>query len=62
MLAARYLGPNRLEPLEIPMPVLSEEEALLKVVACGFCGSDLRRLRRETNPSVTTGHIADDQI
>jgi threonine dehydrogenase-like Zn-dependent dehydrogenase len=41
MLAARYLGPNRLEPIEIPMPVLSEEEALLKVVACGFCGSDL---------------------
>src|ERR1700722_7686009 len=41
MLAARYLGPNRLEPEEIPLPVIGNEEALVQVEACGFCGSDI---------------------
>src|SRR5277367_1238229 len=41
MLAARYLGPERLEAAEIPVPVAGDEEALLAVEACGFCGSDL---------------------
>ncbi|MBS1802363.1 MAG: alcohol dehydrogenase catalytic domain-containing protein [Acidobacteria bacterium] len=41
MLAARYLGPDKLEMLEVPIPDLSDEEALIRVEACGFCGSDL---------------------
>lgn len=41
MLAARYLAPEKIEPVEVPMPVLEEDEALIKVEACGFCGSDL---------------------
>lgn len=41
MLAARYLGPNRIEPVDVPIPPIGEEEALIKVQACGFCGSDL---------------------
>ena len=41
MLAARYLGPDRLETLEVPVPSIAAEEALIKVEACGFCGSDL---------------------
>jgi len=41
MLAARYLGPERLEAQEIPVPEIGDEEALLAVEACGFCGSDL---------------------
>jgi (R,R)-butanediol dehydrogenase / meso-butanediol dehydrogenase / diacetyl reductase len=41
MLAARYLGPDRLETLVVPMPAISDEDALIKVEACGFCGSDL---------------------
>lgn len=41
MFAARYLGPDRLETLEVPLPAISDEEALIKVEACGFCGSDL---------------------
>jgi threonine dehydrogenase-like Zn-dependent dehydrogenase len=41
MLAARYLGPNRIEPLQVPVPEVGNEEALIKVEACGFCGSDL---------------------
>ena len=41
MLAARYLGPHRLAPEEVPLPVIGEEEALVQVEACGFCGSDI---------------------
>ena len=41
MLAARYLGPERLEAAELPVPVIGEEEALVQVDACGFCGSDI---------------------
>jgi 2-desacetyl-2-hydroxyethyl bacteriochlorophyllide A dehydrogenase len=41
MLAARYLGPDRLETLEVPLPSILPEEALIRVEACGFCGSDL---------------------
>jgi threonine dehydrogenase-like Zn-dependent dehydrogenase len=41
MLAARYIGPNRIESVQVPMPEIVDEEALLRVEACGFCGSDL---------------------
>lgn len=41
MLAARYLGPDWLETLEVPVPSIAAGEALIKVEACGFCGSDL---------------------
>jgi threonine dehydrogenase-like Zn-dependent dehydrogenase len=41
MLAARYLGPNRIESVQVPTPEIGDEEALLRVEACGFCGSDL---------------------
>ena len=41
MLAARYLAPKKIEPVEVPIPVLKDDEALVKVEACGFCGSDL---------------------
>ena len=41
MLAARYLGPNRLEASHVLLPSIGPGEALIKVEACGFCGSDL---------------------
>lgn len=41
MLAARYLQPGVIEAREVPLPGLEEEEALIHVEACGFCGSDL---------------------
>jgi (R,R)-butanediol dehydrogenase / meso-butanediol dehydrogenase / diacetyl reductase len=41
MLAARYVGPGRVVPGEIAMPQIGEEEALIAVAACGFCGSDI---------------------
>ena len=41
MLAARYLGPGRIEAGHIATPQIEEEEALIAVEACGFCGSDI---------------------
>jgi (R,R)-butanediol dehydrogenase/meso-butanediol dehydrogenase/diacetyl reductase len=65
MLAARYLGPNRLEPEEIPLPVIGKEEALVQVEACGFCGSDISIVAgthpRATAP-LTLGHELSGRI
>ncbi len=41
MLAARYLAPERIEALEVPVPEIGPHDALIKVQACGFCGSDI---------------------
>jgi (R,R)-butanediol dehydrogenase / meso-butanediol dehydrogenase / diacetyl reductase len=41
MMAARYLGPRRIEAVDVPIPVVGLEEALIRVAACGFCGSDI---------------------
>jgi len=41
MLAARYLGPMRVEAVRVPVPQIADEEALVKVSTCGFCGSDI---------------------
>jgi len=41
MLAARYLGPDRIQPTDVPTPKADADEALVKVETCGFCGSDL---------------------
>jgi (R,R)-butanediol dehydrogenase/meso-butanediol dehydrogenase/diacetyl reductase len=59
MLAARYLGPHRIEPVETPIPSIGYEEALIRVDACGFCGSDIGIVSgvhpRATEP-LTIGH------
>ena len=37
------LGPHRLEMMEIEVPALEAGEALLRVEACGLCGSDIEQ-------------------
>ncbi len=59
MLAARYLGPNQIEPSQVPEPSPGEGEALIKVEACGFCGSDLgilSGLHPRAKAPLTLGH------
>jgi (R,R)-butanediol dehydrogenase / meso-butanediol dehydrogenase / diacetyl reductase len=59
MLAAQYLGPNRINPVEIPKPAPEPEEALIKVEACGMCGSDLgifSGLHPRARAPLTLGH------
>lgn len=41
MLAARYLGPNQIEARQVSLPAIEAGEALIRVEACGFCGSDI---------------------
>lgn len=41
MLAARYLGPDRIEARQVLLPEIAPGEALVRVEACGFCGSDI---------------------
>jgi 2-desacetyl-2-hydroxyethyl bacteriochlorophyllide A dehydrogenase len=59
MLAARYLGPKRIETEVVPIPVIGSEEALIHVEACGFCGSDMN-IMAGTHPRakapLTVGH------
>jgi 2-desacetyl-2-hydroxyethyl bacteriochlorophyllide A dehydrogenase len=59
MLAARYLGPNKIETETVSIPAIGPGEALVKVDACGFCGSDINIIAgthpRATAP-LTVGH------
>lgn len=41
MLAARYLAPGQIKAQRVDVPRLLAGEALIRVEACGFCGSDL---------------------
>jgi threonine dehydrogenase-like Zn-dependent dehydrogenase len=39
-LAMVQTGPRRLEPRELPLPDIDDQSALLRIEACGICGSD----------------------
>jgi (R,R)-butanediol dehydrogenase/meso-butanediol dehydrogenase/diacetyl reductase len=41
MKAAQYLGPGRIEAVEVSKPNIEHGEVLVGVEACGMCGSDL---------------------
>ncbi len=49
MKACVLLSPERLICKDIPKPVINQNEVLVKVMACGICGSDLKYLKGE-NP------------
>jgi (R,R)-butanediol dehydrogenase/meso-butanediol dehydrogenase/diacetyl reductase len=65
MLAARYLGPHRVKPQEVSLPEIGDEEALIEVEACGFCGSDINIIAG-THPRakapLTLGHELSGRI
>lgn len=54
MKAAVQIGVQQLEVREVPDPVLPDDGVLLKVTACGVCGSDLRRWREGLPPGVAS--------
>lgn len=59
MKALRYLGPNQLEIMEMQKPVPGAEEVLLRIKACGICGSDVHGylgLTGRRTPPMTMGH------
>jgi threonine dehydrogenase-like Zn-dependent dehydrogenase len=51
-------GPRRLEPRELPVPEIGAGEALLRVEACGICGSDYEQFEGvlRTPVPVIPGH------
>ena len=44
MRAAVYRGPNRVELEELPVPEIGPGEILVRVRACGVCGTDLKKI------------------
>ncbi len=59
MKALRYLGSKQLQVQDVPMPVPQEGEVLLRVRACGICGSDVHGYLGLTGrriPPMTMGH------
>jgi threonine dehydrogenase-like Zn-dependent dehydrogenase len=46
--ASRYSKPENFSIVEIPLPELRDDDILVKVKACGVCGTDLVRPRRIT--------------
>ena len=58
MKAARLTAPETIELVDIPIPSCPEDGLLLKVHACGVCGSDLRRWREgpAAGPATVPGH------
>ena len=59
MKAVIFNSPQHYQVAEVPKPEISENEILLKVTACGLCGSDLRTLKfghRKIPPPFIIGH------
>ena len=42
-LAIVQTGPRKLEPRDLPLPEIGDEDALLRIEACGICGSDVEQ-------------------
>ncbi len=54
-----FLGPGKLELQDVPKPACPEKGMVVKVEACGICGSDLRTYRHghpRVNPPWIIGH------
>jgi 2-desacetyl-2-hydroxyethyl bacteriochlorophyllide A dehydrogenase len=47
MKAARINEPNKMEIVDIPIPVPTEDEVLIKVMVSGICGTDIHIFRGE---------------
>jgi threonine dehydrogenase-like Zn-dependent dehydrogenase len=45
MKAAVYHGPHDIRVEDVPMPEFAENELLVRIKACGICGSDLHMYR-----------------
>ena len=64
MKAAVYCGPRDIQVMDVPKPEINANEILVKVQACGICGSDLHTLsgqRQEKTPCIL-GHEAVGRI
>jgi L-iditol 2-dehydrogenase len=58
MLAAFYYNNQDIRIKEIPIPKIKSDELLLKVMACGICGSDVMEWYRISKAPIVLGHEA----
>jgi L-iditol 2-dehydrogenase len=58
MLVAVYYNNRDVRIQEMPMPEIAEDELLLKVMACGVCGSDVIEWYRVPKAPRVLGHEA----
>jgi L-iditol 2-dehydrogenase len=56
MTAARYTGSSGVEVVRRERPAPAAAEVIVRVRACGICGSDLHIFAREQVPALTPGH------
>lgn len=65
MKALLLTAPSRLEFTEFPEPLLGEDDVLVRVRACGICGSDIHGWDGSSgrrNPPLIMGHEASGEI
>ena len=55
MKAAVFYEPGKIEVEEIPEPSIGEDEVLIEVAACGFCGSDVEYYYGKSPVGTATG-------
>ncbi|PYQ05200.1 MAG: Zn-dependent alcohol dehydrogenase, partial [Acidobacteria bacterium] len=51
MRAAVYRGPGILRVEEVPVPDVVPSEMLVRVDACGVCGTDIKKIERGLLPA-----------
>lgn len=57
MRAAVYRGPGRVVVEDVPVPQIEPGEVLLRVAACGICGTDLKKIQHGfVKPPAILGH------
>ncbi len=56
MRAAMYHGAGRIELTDLPRPVAGEGELVVRVHACGLCGSDLMQWYQDPRAPLVLGH------
>ena len=65
MKALQLVEYGRFEMTELPVPEIADDEVLIKVVACGICGSDVHGMDGSTGrriPPIVMGHEAAGEI
>jgi L-iditol 2-dehydrogenase len=62
MRVAMYYNNNDIRIEEIPIPKISSHELLLKVMACGICGSDVMEWYRVKKAPLVLGHEVTGEI
>src|ERR1700758_3504411 len=56
MLACFLGGPTKIAVKDVPVPRLSENEALVRMEASGICGTDLEKINGQLGPGGILGH------